>query len=59
MDELAETNALDAHKNRQAKALKALLQHAQAAGPIKSIKDPVVWQRQQRESTDPWQEIAR
>jgi antitoxin component of MazEF toxin-antitoxin module len=44
--------------DEQKKALNQLLSHAKKHGAIKSIPEPVSWQRQQRQSTDPWQETA-
>jgi putative transposon-encoded protein len=41
----------------QQKALEALVEHGEKTGPIKSIPDPVAWQREQRKSSDPWDEI--
>jgi len=43
---------------QQQKALQALVDHAKRrGGPLKSIPDPVAWQREQRKSSDPWEEI--
>ncbi len=42
----------------QQKALRALLNQAKKHGPIRGISDPVMWQRSQRQSSDPWDEVA-
>jgi len=44
---------------KQQQALSALVSYSKKKGPIKSIPDPVVWQRKQRLSGDPWKEIKR
>ena len=43
----------------QKNALEALVKLGKTQGAIKTIPDPVVWQRQQRQSNDPWEEISR
>lgn len=43
----------------QKNALEALVQQGKARGAIKTIPDPVKWQRQQRQSDEPWEEITR
>lgn len=40
----------------QKKALESLVRQGKEKGPIKSISDPVGWQREQRRSSDPWEE---
>ena len=47
---------IDEPIHQQQRALQALVQLGQKRGPIKSIPDPVQWQRQQRISNDPWDE---
>lgn len=42
---------------RQQQALTALITHGKKQGPIKSISDPVKWQRSQRKWTNPWDEV--
>ncbi len=42
---------------QQQTALAALIKRGKQSGPIKGIADPVAWQRQQRLSSDPWQEV--
>ncbi len=44
---------------RQKQALEALVAHGESHGAVAGIADPVAWQRKQRESSDPWEEIAR
>jgi hypothetical protein len=44
---------------KQRQALAALVSHGKKHGPIKAIPDPVAWQRAQRISRDPWEEIKR
>lgn len=39
---------------KQQQALAALVALGKSNGPVKTIPDPVAWQRQQRISTDPW-----
>lgn len=43
----------------QMKALEALVKQGKARGPIKSIPNPIEWQRQLRHSSDPWEEVSR
>ncbi len=43
----------------QKKAIEALVKQGKTKGPIKSIPDPIKWQRQQRHSSDPWEEVSR
>jgi antitoxin component of MazEF toxin-antitoxin module len=43
----------------QRKALDDLIEQGKKYGPIKAIADPVAWQRKQRESSDPWEEVLR
>lgn len=43
----------------QKDALRALVDQGKAQGAIKTISDPVAWQRQQRQSSDPWKELDR
>jgi antitoxin component of MazEF toxin-antitoxin module len=45
--------------DQQQKAIRELVQLSKKRGPIKSIKDPVAWQRAQRQSSDPWDEVKR
>jgi hypothetical protein len=40
----------------QKSALEALVKRGKTEGPIGSIPNPVDWQRQQRKSSDPWEE---
>lgn len=44
---------------RQREALSALIGHGRQQGPIRGISDPVAWQRQQRLSSDPWEETDK
>jgi hypothetical protein len=44
--------------DRQNKALNDLLRYARKAGVLKSIPEPVEWQKAQRKSSNPWQECA-
>lgn len=44
---------------KQQKALAALVSYGKKQGPIKSIPDPMVWQRKQRSWSDPWEEVRR
>jgi len=44
---------------KQQEALLALINYGKKHGPIKSIPDPVAWQRKQRSWSDPWEEIKR
>lgn len=37
---------------KQRRALNALLKHAKKQGPIKGIKDPSIWQHEQRDWED-------
>ncbi len=43
--------------DKQQKALAALVSHGKKQGAIKSIPDPVAWQRKQRSWSDPWKEV--
>ena len=42
---------------KQQQALSALIGHGKKYGPIKSIPNPVAWQRKQRLWSDPWEEV--
>ena len=42
----------------QKNALEALVKQGKTRGAIKTIPNPVVWQRQQRQSSDPWEETS-
>ena len=42
---------------KQQQALSALISHGKKNGPIKSIPNPVAWQRKQRSWSDPWEEV--
>lgn len=44
---------------KQKQALAALISYGKKQGSLKSISDPVAWQRKQRLSTDPWEEVKR
>src|SRR5215469_15864249 len=44
--------------SEQLSALQAVIQLGKTRGPIKGIKDPVAWQRSQRKSTSPWDEVS-
>ncbi len=44
---------------KQQKALSALVGYGKKKGHIKNIPDPVAWQRKQRLSSDPWEEVKR
>ena len=43
----------------QKHALEALVRQGKVRGAIKGIADPVAWQRQQRQSSNPWEELNR
>lgn len=43
----------------QQEALLALVNYGKKQGPLKSISNPVEWQRSQRKSTNPWDEVNR
>lgn len=45
--------------HKQQTALRALVSYGKKHGALKGITDPVAWQRQQRQSTDPWAESSR
>jgi hypothetical protein len=45
--------------DKQQKALAALVGHGKKQGAIKSISNPVAWQRKQRSWSDPWKEEAK
>lgn len=47
---LGDTVAIEEPKVKQQQALDALIRHGKQHGPIKGIKDPVAWQREQRAS---------
>jgi hypothetical protein len=47
---------IDEPISRQRRALQSLLRLGQKRGSIEGISDPVEWQREQRISTDPWDE---
>jgi putative transposon-encoded protein len=57
--ELGDVVEVEDPLTKQRRALQALIQHGKKHGPIKGIPDPVAWQRQQRASSDPWEEIKR
>lgn len=42
----------------QKNALEALVKQGKTRGAIRGIFDPVKWQRQQRQSNDPWEEVS-
>lgn len=44
---------------KQKEALTALIAQGKKRGQIKAISDPTVWQRKQRQSSDPWEEVKR
>lgn len=43
--------------DKQQKALSALVNRGKNQGSLKSIPDPVAWQREQRSWSDPWKEV--
>ncbi len=51
---LGDTVTIEEPRAKQQQALNQLLLHAKKLGSIKTIPDPVAWQRQQRVSDDPW-----
>jgi len=57
--QLGDIVALEEPLTLQKSALKALVKQGKVQGAIKTISDPVMWQRQQRQSRDPWEEISR
>lgn len=54
---LGDTVNVEEPLHEQQQALAALVSHGKKNGPIKGIPDPVAWQRAQRISRDPWEEI--
>lgn len=42
----------------QKKALEELVSQGKKHGAIKAISDPVKWQRRQRQSSAPWDEVS-
>ncbi len=50
---------VDGPMDRQRRAIDKIVRRAYLDGPIAGIKDPVAWQRQQRISSDPWDEVNR
>jgi len=56
---LGDTVEIEEPLVKQQQALAALMKQAKKCGPIKGITDPVAWQRQQRLSNDPWEEVER
>jgi antitoxin component of MazEF toxin-antitoxin module len=56
---LGDTVDIEEPMDGQQRALGALVARGKKAGPIKSIADPVAWQRNQRLSSDPWKEINK
>ena len=55
---LGDTVTLEEPLTLQKTALEALVKQGKERGPIKSISNPVEWQRQQRQSSDPWEETS-
>ena len=43
----------------QRSALLALVEQGKTRGAIKAISNPVEWQRHQRQSSNPWEEVSR
>ncbi len=56
---LGDTVSIEEPLELQGAALSALVHQGKELGPIKAIADPVVWQREQRKSTSPWEEVKR
>lgn len=54
---LGDTVEINEPITMQQRALKALVEYGKKQGPIKSISDPVSWQRSQRKWTNPWNEV--
>jgi hypothetical protein len=54
---LGDIVTLDEPLTLQKDALEALVKRGKSKGPIKTIPNPLDWQRSQRKSTDPWEEI--
>jgi antitoxin component of MazEF toxin-antitoxin module len=44
---------------KQREALLAIIAASQKIGPVKAIPDPVAWQRQSRQSRNPWDDVNR
>ena len=57
--QLGDIVALEEPLTLQKSALEALVKQGKTRGAIKTISNPVVWQRQQRQSSDPWEEASR
>jgi len=56
---LGDTISIEEPLALQRKAIGALVKRGQEQGRIKSIADPVAWQRKQRQASDPWEEVSR
>jgi len=56
--DVVELTIRKAHKPDKAKAMAALQAIAELGGPLTRI-DPVAWQREQRQSTSPWENVGR
>ncbi len=56
---LGDTVSIEEPLTIQKNAIDALVKQGKRQGPIKSIPDPVEWQRKQRQSSDPWEEVRR
>lgn len=54
--QLGDIVTLDEPLTLQKKALAALVRQGKTQGPVKAVPNPIEWQRQQRESSDPWEE---
>jgi antitoxin component of MazEF toxin-antitoxin module len=54
---LGDTVSVEEPLVRQKEALAALIVQGKERGRIKAIADPVTWQREQRQSNDPWEEL--
>ena len=54
---LGDVVTIDEPRTLQQNALKAVVEQGKKYRAIKAIADPVAWQRKQRLSSDPWQEV--
>lgn len=56
---LGDTVSIEEPLTIQKNAIDALVKQGKRQGAIKSIPDPAEWQRKQRQSSDPWEEVRR
>lgn len=55
---LGDTVTLEEPLTLQKIAIENLVKQGKKRGAIKAIPNPAEWQRQQRQSSDPWEEIS-